>query len=503
MSKQIFQTEKEGQIKFFEDLKINADVELIDNTDGIYRGTLFEFKLNISNINVTLLQAIKYLSRMRIKGSGIPKNILLVSLNNETAYLFDSQDFIKNIEEIYVGAASKNNEKFDTQIQPQKINYSTLKGLQKLIEILNTDNYTKINIDVFCVVGWAERFYRETPNTTKLQMFNELRQPKHFEKYINAWHGNEDDFKYIMDCLNDKMHKKELGAFYTPTPYCKKATELVRKAIAQIPKGNDYIILDRCAGTGNLQEHLTDKNVADITIGELDKYFSREFISEYLQDKINVLKLYNHKNLNKITIEELEKYPTEFSIYNQNIFDNELSHCVVNTYELKEWIVLNRLIGDKVRMIIPPPTEVSNKDCLVNGADALSEYFIKGKDTEEIFNFSDDYFNSITELNRYVKDENTNIIIFENPPYRDTATGTAQTPQNSKANISFIKKEMEKYADDYTNDEARNDLSNQFIWSAKHFYLKKPNDALILFSPVKYFKSLGLDKGLTFMEGAL
>lgn len=29
-----------------------------------------------------------------------------------------------------------------------------------------------------------------------------------------------------MDCLNDRLNKKDLGAFYTPMPYCKKAAEL-------------------------------------------------------------------------------------------------------------------------------------------------------------------------------------------------------------------------------------------------------------------------------------
>jgi len=49
-----FQTEKEGQIKFFQDLRIDSEVELANNTDGVYKGTLFEFKLTISDINKVL-----------------------------------------------------------------------------------------------------------------------------------------------------------------------------------------------------------------------------------------------------------------------------------------------------------------------------------------------------------------------------------------------------------------------------------------------------------------
>ena len=48
-----------------------------------------------------------------------------------------------------------------------------------------------------------------------------------------------------------RFRKKNLGAFYTHKLYAEKSLELVRAAIARVPTGNDYIILDRCAGTGN------------------------------------------------------------------------------------------------------------------------------------------------------------------------------------------------------------------------------------------------------------
>ena len=59
---------------------------LVENCDGVYNGVLFEFKLNINDLNKTLFQAIKYLSRMRVHGESVPATILLVSLNNKTAY---------------------------------------------------------------------------------------------------------------------------------------------------------------------------------------------------------------------------------------------------------------------------------------------------------------------------------------------------------------------------------------------------------------------------------
>lgn len=51
--------------------------------------------------------------------------------------------------------------------------------------------------------------------------------------------------KYLMDCPSDRRNRKDLGAFYTPGPYCRKAAELVEMAVARVPDGNDHIILDR------------------------------------------------------------------------------------------------------------------------------------------------------------------------------------------------------------------------------------------------------------------
>ena len=365
--------ENEGREDFYNNLKIADKIEYDCNSDGLYKGTIFEFKLNIQNIYTVLQQSIKYLSRMRIKGNSIPKNILNVSLNECKAYLYNSNDFIKEIEKVYIGASSKDNESFFTKIKPEIIEYDNPKGYQRLMEIVYDEVYTKINIDLFCVCGWAERFYKEKLNASKKLMFEELRNPNLFNKYINAWKGKEEDFQHIMDILNDKINKKELGAFYTPPLYAKKATELVRKAISQVPKGNDYIILDRASGTGTLLEFLTDE---------------------------------------------------------------ELSHCVVNTYELFEWITLNKLYGDKVRLIIPHPSEVNGEHSLVKGGDALSEYFVKGQKSG--YNFSDEYYSLIDNLNSYVADEKCNVIVFENPPYRNDTAKYKDTKEKKEKFNNYV-----------------------------------------------------------------
>lgn len=336
-----FNTERDGQLDFYTRFlkRINSQLKLedilADNTDGVLNGNILEFKLKIDDTSKVLFQAIKYLSSMRVKGKSIPKNIILISLNTEKIYIFDSEDYLTDIEKIYTGAASVNNTGFTQKTEPVELDYSStsMLGQSKIIETLKTNNHTKINLDENCIIGWATRFYSENQKSKKadfigsgendaVKITGEIRRPSHFKDFINPYNKETNvKFQYLMDKLNDDLSKKDLGAFYTPIEYSTKALELVRDAIRKVPVGNDYVIIDRCAGTGNLEKELTDE---------------------------------------------------------------ELTHCIVSTLEYYEYKVLMELIGDKVRHIIPP---VENSDVWVGGnvkgADALSEEYVKNDVVKE------------------------------------------------------------------------------------------------------------------------
>ena len=219
-------TEKEGQIDFFDKFAIDwkNNQVLVDNTDGIWKGNILEFKLNISNINKVLFQTIKYLSKMRIKGESIPANILLVSLNDWVAYVFQSEDYFAEIHKVYLGAASKHNESFIAKTTPKKIDYSSQDGAFELLSLLREEKFTPVDLDENCIVGWAERYYRENPKATKgdflgdddssSKTLGEIREPRHFKGLINPYKKKSNEkFKYLMDKLNDRLNKKDLGAF--------------------------------------------------------------------------------------------------------------------------------------------------------------------------------------------------------------------------------------------------------------------------------------------------
>ncbi len=324
--------ELDGQKDFYTTYlhRIDSNLELSDifqdNNDGVLNGNILEFKLNINDLNAVLFQTIKYLSQRRIKGKPIPANIILISLHDGIAYQYKSEDYINYIEQVFIGSASKDNSGFIANNYIEKLYYIENQiDEDKLINILKEKNYTKINIDENCIVGWAANYYKQYPNarkadfigdlTGKVQIIGEIREPNKFKDYIYPYSKKSNKkFEYLMDKLNDDIQKKNLGAFYTPLLYAQKSAELLRKAIQRVPKGNDYIILDRCAGTGNLEKVLTDE---------------------------------------------------------------ELSHTIVSTVEYYEYKVLMEVLGDKVRHIVPPTEKEDTFNMgLVRGADSLSYEYV-------------------------------------------------------------------------------------------------------------------------------
>lgn len=327
-----FDTEREGQIEFYKtflpliDPNLTLDDILADDNDGVLNGNLLEFKLRVNDLNAVLFQCVKYLSSLRIKGKPVPANIIIVDLNGEQAYLYKSADYLDDIEKVYVGGASKSNAGFVGRAYDEKYAYGQDQlAVTCLIKRLKETEFTRIHIDENCIVGWATAFYKAVPtarkedfigdDTGKHKTIGEIRNPSVFAEYIYPYKGTSNvKFQYLMDKLNDTLQKKNLGAFYTPEPYAEKSHELLRMAIERVPAGNDYVIIDRCAGTGNLEKGLTDE---------------------------------------------------------------ELSHCILSTVEYYEYKVMQEILGSKVRHIIPPiEADDTFNAGLVRGADALSEEYV-------------------------------------------------------------------------------------------------------------------------------
>lgn len=78
-----------------------------------------------------------------------------------------------------------------------------------LIQLLKENNFTKINLDENCIVGWAEKYYKENPQarksdfigdtTGKVKIIGEIREPNKFKDYIYAYSGKDNvRFQYLI-----------------------------------------------------------------------------------------------------------------------------------------------------------------------------------------------------------------------------------------------------------------------------------------------------------------
>lgn len=400
------------------------------STDGYTDGIIFEHKINLQSTgrDKPLSQALIYLTRFNRDGVPVPAKICLVGQEDNKCYIYDTNKYLDIINDIPKYAnlkASDGISGFKAGKPSQTIDFdmtNPARGMRDLIDFVeNPPEYAKVTINEHNVYGWATYYYDHASDykqkPEKKAFFNELKKPVGtLEKFIVSWKGKETDFKYIMDMLNDPMTQKKLGAFYTPPAYAKKAVELVKQAIARVPDGNDYVIIDRCAGTGNLEMYLDDGN------------------------------------------------------------EDILSHVIVSTYELKEWMVLKDRYHGRVRYIIPPvpknPTDLPdlNDEGFLSGANALTRDIIDNP-----------------EVRKYLDDDKCTIILFENPPYIESQS--IEYHRNGGTNADwkdgFVVQDMKTEI----VGAASNDMANAFIWSAFKYFLRQPTDSYVVFSPVKYWKA--------------
>ena len=426
------------QVKFYKTFygkKWDTLVHLDRNTDGYTDNIFFEHKKDVSKYGIykSLSQAILYLTKFNMEGVPVPAKIALVSQAKGQIYIYETKNYLSYIEDIeQYGSLSPSRgiDGFVTKENPKIIEYfiESPADSPELFEFIKeTKGFVKVNITKDNVYGWSRYYYENAKGREKKKdkFFEELKKPKSvLKEIINPWLGGREDFALIMDLLNDPATQKKLGAFYSPLAYCEKARELVQLAIDKVPEGNDYIILDRCSGTGNLEMVLSDE---------------------------------------------------------------QLTHVIINTYELQEWIALKNRIGHAVRHIIPPIPKDSNtlpkknEHGFLSGANALSESFIN---------------NSI--IKKYLDNPKCTVILLENPPYRDSSSSDKENSderEEQDMNVaSYVYAEMKKYLPDFDNSNisTARDVVNQFIWSGFKYYLRQPTDSYILFCPAKCYKSLGM-----------
>lgn len=401
------------------------------NTDGWCKGCIIEHKLNLGSKTDELSRAKKELIRYNdiLSKNGEYKAYYLIALDqlNGNCYVYAHND-IENAIDMFNAYDEYN----------------------KLLLYINAEKVVKYDVNILNVVALSEKYYNENPKAKIKDFFNYIRTPN---DKVNEWKGKEQDFAFIIDELTDPASQKILGRFYTPEKYTSISRQYVLNAIDDIKdKYSDYIILDRCAGSGNLEIVFDD--------------------------------------------------------------DEIITHFVLNTIEWKEYIALMQRFSkyqNKPRAILPPAgIEYSDANKAPQEIqDLMKEYIIKSNEYQNGLlggtliggdALSENFINSIQDYIELHNQGKLGIIILENPPYADT--GDTSNISNKKGKTNSWVKEQGKIKG--INGNSLNELSNQFIWSAFKYY--SPDHAII-YSPIKYWKSNHIleinGKEPTFVEGYL
>jgi hypothetical protein len=324
-----YDSEREGQIAFFEKFGIlhgEERVELARSTDGRYKGTFFEFKLDskaMSDLNSALSQAIVYLSRERERGLTLPANILCININDEVAYCYKTSDFLEEIEKQYVGGASKSQVDLSKHtIKHVPIDYASRgEGYDTINRILDDKSLVKYHVDRSNILGLSREYYKIDKSDKNKDNFlrgseSEIRKPNILNDRIIPYKKDDNtDFSDIMDSLNSTSLQREIGAFYTPKIYVKEAQKILLNTIEKITKaGKKYVIVDRCAGTGNLEEGLPPDVLENCILSTLEH---NEYV--ILRYKFNGLGAVCVPNINALAFDII---PTEHDALQQVLADN-------------------------------------------------------------------------------------------------------------------------------------------------------------------------------------
>lgn len=318
-----YRSEIEGMIDFYTEIGYDGKVDYSCSTDGRLMignelGALNEFKLNpVSPIDV-FNQMKRYVISLNAKAKPLPLYGIYICLNSHEYQIFKlDSDF----EHSYFTELKKwenpNDikqymEYTDTQfgwIEPNSIvAYNDL--YFKNNKVKKTTSKKKNDFSSITAILKGQKV--DTDRLSKDQFIEELRNPCYLPIIPYQWDETGDMERRMLDCIGASQLKKRLGAFFTPKAYAEKAAEYVKNIVANLsPDTEDYLIIDRCAGTGSLEESFTDEM---------------------------------------------------------------LSHTILNTIVLSESSTLHGLYSDRVFAILPENMETDEEGLFVHG-DALEKSF--------------------------------------------------------------------------------------------------------------------------------
>ena len=229
--------------------------KLFENqSDGIIQGVLFEHKLTEQDGGGTKKATLELFTSIpkRIKQSGkfLPFYRIYIELETFLCEVYDNECNLI--------------ETFDW--------FEDIEKLQKYIDENKYEEYelTDEDVDLVEIIQNIYSIYKINSKSEAIQKLQEG---------IKGWFKPLDIKKINLNLLiknNDRMNEKYVqkmeGAFFTPSRYIKISTQFVLKAIENSKKEgyDDYVIIDRCAGVGNLESQFDEEVEKHLILGTIN-----------------------------------------------------------------------------------------------------------------------------------------------------------------------------------------------------------------------------------------
>ena len=395
-------SEKDNQKYFWNAILGHGEYDKViqKGTDGLFRNVLFEFKKGFSRSRYTkgmaLDEAIGYLSKFNNNVIDIPPYVVVSSFDTKEFFVYQSKDFVECIyDSFYWKRKSNLKELKDRNDEPIYKGYwnqpnDLIRSLNKYFDKkaipfkVNLDNFHKLNDKFYNILdvkyeNEKDDFYKKKEYHAPKFFIREIKNPKVLNLVPNTIHDIKEIVAAKWDHVGGSESIKTRGAFFTPDQYVKISTQYLKEAI---PKNLPYLIIDRCAGSGNLEKFLDSE---------------------------------------------------------------QRKHCLLNTYEYCEWIYLASKydewgevpkvenVGKKCQVIPPFNKQSLNSiyfDKDQGNGDALSQEF-------------NEWLKSFINLWRE-KNEGGIVIFLENPPFADIYSNKKGGIKSSMGKTSWIYKQMNK-----------------------------------------------------------
>ena len=291
----------EGRVEY----SCNTDGRPIVNFGTHQLGSLIEFKVVAKSNSDVFNQMKRYIRAYNARGLSLPKYGVYIVTESQKYTVFNLE-----YETYCEDAVICSNLDLIVDSERKTSNADSW---------INNTETQKGWIDINSIVAYNDIYFSSRGKSRKKKddFIAELANPTILNIKPYEWQPDGDMERKLLDCLGSEELKKRLGAFFTPEYAARQSTNYVRNIIRNLSEDEDYVIVDRCAGGGALEQFFTEE---------------------------------------------------------------ELSHCILSTMVFAEKTTLKGLYEGKVKAILPLDETTDSEGCMPSG-DALSEEFNDGLST--------------------------------------------------------------------------------------------------------------------------